>query len=239
MACMHEGHRKRMRERIKSGGLEGLQDHEILEWMLFHTVPRGDVNPLAHRLIDAFGSLSGVLEADAERLMGIQGVGESTALFLSNYLGVYKRYKQSRHHKKVLRFSDMDTVVEHIRDRMLEHKGEYLFALLLDDRLHILCCQAISEGTRGAVGVDVRKLATLCLNRNASFLVLAHNHPSDILLPSYNDVQTTIALRTSMGALGIHLLDHLIIGKDEYVSMAMSEEYSYIFKTQETKSNMP
>ena len=234
MAGMHDGHRNRMRERLKNGGLQGFQDHEILEWMLFHTIPRGDVNPIAHRLIDAFGGLAGVLEADMESLMAVQGVGESTALFLHHYIDVYKRYMQSRHQKE-LRFSNMDSVVDYIRDRIVEHRGEYLFALLLDDRCRILCCKVISEGTHHAVGVDVRGLVTLCLNRNASFLVLAHNHPSDILLPSYNDVQTTLVLRNALDSLGIHLLDHLIIGKDEYVSMAMSEDYSYIFKTKENQ----
>ncbi|MBQ6819514.1 MAG: DNA repair protein RadC [Clostridia bacterium] len=228
MASIHDGHRSRMRKRLKDGGLQGFQEHEILEWMLFHTIPRGDVNPLAHALIRNFGNLAGVLEADVDDLLSVEGVGESTALFLSTYLDVYQRYMLSKENKNV-RMTNMDAIEQHVRLCIRENAKEYLFAVLLDPQFRKLCCSPIAKGGPTSVDVNVRELVALCLRRNATYLVLAHNHPSGILLPSYSDVQTTMSLRDALSPIGVRLLDHLVIGQDDYVSMASSKEYSYIF----------
>ncbi len=229
MGGMHDGHRDRMRQRLKAGGLQGFQDHEILEWMLFCTIPRGDVNPLAHQLIQKFGSLSGVLEASVDSLMTVKGVGESTALFLANYLSVYERYLHDSRKKRNNHFTCLDDIAEYFRVSFIHSTNEELHALLLGPNLHVIREEVLAVGSLRSVNADVRRLAEAGLNAKATYVVLAHNHPSGILLPSERDVSVTIQIAELLKTLEIRLLDHLIIGKEDYLSMARSKETSYIF----------
>ncbi len=229
MSSIHDGHRSRMRNRLHAGGMEGFQDHEILEWLLFHTIPRGDVNPLAHRLIREFGSLSGVLEADKESLKLVEGVGESTALFLSSYLSVYERYLESSRKKKNNRLNNLDEIAEYFRRSFVDSKQEELRVLLLGNTLNIIREDSIAQGSMRAVQMDMRRLVTLCLNSKAVYVVLGHNHPSEILFPSDSDVKVTRTVAELLRGLDLRLLDHLIVGKEGYYSMAQSKETSYIF----------
>ena len=88
---MHEGHRQRMRDRFRTEGLDNFAPHEVLELLLFYARARGDVNPLAHRLLETFGSLRGVLEAPVEHLCTVEGVGEETATLLSMMVPMFRR----------------------------------------------------------------------------------------------------------------------------------------------------
>lgn len=229
MANLHDGHRERMRQRLKVGGMDSFQEHEILEWMLFCTIPRGDVNPLAHELLRAFGSLAGVLEADVNALMTVKGVGENTALFLSNYLSVYQRYLQSSRKKQKSRFTNLDEIADYFRSSFIQSRNEEFRALLLGPKLNLIREEVIARGSLRAVNADVRRLIEAGLTSKAAYIVLAHNHPSEILLPSQRDISVTMVISELLKSLEIRLLDHLIIGKDDYVSMARSQETSYIF----------
>ncbi len=229
MGGVHDGHRERMRRRLKDGGMDGFQEHEILEWMLFHTIPRGDVNPLAHELIRQFGGLSGVLEADTDALMTVKGVGEGTALFLSNYLSVYQQYVYSSRKKKSGRFTNLDDIAEYFRQSFISSSNEELRALLLGSNLNVIREEVIAKGSLRSVNADIRRLTEAGLNAKAPFVVLAHNHPSGILLPSQRDVSVTMRIAEVLNTLEIRLLDHLIIGKEDYLSMARFKDTAYIF----------
>lgn len=229
MSGIHDGHRQRIRDRLKTGGIECFQEHEVLEWLLYCCIPRGDVNPLAHQLINAFGSLAGVLEADCDSLMSVPGIGESTALFISNYLSVYKFYQQSKQKSKSSRFMSLDEMAESFRVRFIGCKEEELHAMLLGSNLTYIRDEVISKGSVGSVQLNMRRLTEACLSSKAMYVVLAHNHPSNILLPSDSDVRTTINVAEVLTRLDVRLLDHLIVGSDDYTSMARSQEYSYIF----------
>lgn len=229
MSSIHDGHRKRMRDRLQKSGLHGFQDHEVLEWLLFYTIPRGDVNPLAHELMKAFGSLSGVLEADFDALMSVDGIGPGTALFLSNLLPLQQRYQNDKSKRKSRRLRNVDEIAEIFRGHLTGKKEEELYVLLLNSRFVPIRCEKVSQGSLRAVGVNMRKLTEMCLASKASYVVLGHNHPSGILFPSDADVKTTIALRSILEPLEIQIIDHLIFGEDDFVSMASSEEYSHIF----------
>ena len=235
MSSIHDGHRKRMRNRLQEGGMNGFQDHEILEWLLFHTIPRGDVNPLAHRLIREFGSLAGVLEADQESLKLVEGVGDGTALFLSQYLSVYERYLESSRKKKNNRLNDLDEIADYFRRSFVDSKQEELRVLLLGNTFNIIREDSIAQGSMRAVQMDMRRLVTLCLNSKAVYVVLGHNHPSGILYPSDSDEKVTRSVAELLRGLDLRLLDHLIVGKEGYYSMAQAKETSYIFydKSQE------
>ena len=229
MKHLHSGHRERIRKRIKEFSLDSLQDHEVLEWLLFHTLPREDVNALAHRLIHHFGSFYGVLEATYEDLLAVDGVGEITAVFLSNLLAVEGRYHQSKQKQNVRKFRDLEDIHSYLKVAFVSMPREELHALFLDKDMHLIRDVAIANGTYAQVEVDLRLLTTHCLNTKAVSVVLAHNHPSDFLLPSSQDVHQTTEVAQLLNRLKVNLLDHVIVGSNDTFSMKSSREYSYLF----------
>ncbi len=229
MEHLHNGHRSRIRERIQAHGLEGLQDHEVLEWLLFHTIPREDVNALAHRLIHKFGSFHGVLEASYEELLSVEGVGGITATFLSEFLNVGKRYQYSKQNQKVRKLRDLNDIVAYLRVVFLTSPQESLHALFLDENMNLIRDEIIAGGAFYQVNVDYRRLAKESLYTNATFVVLAHNHPSEFVFPSAQDINQTAEVASTLSRIRVKLLDHVIVGNDDVFSMKNSKEYSYLF----------
>lgn len=229
MEHLHSGHRGRIRERIRKNGVDSLQDHELLEWLLFHTIPREDVNALAHRLIHQFGSFHGVLEASFQELCSVEGVGEITATFLSECLGVWKRYQTSKEKQKVRRLRNFEDIVAYLRVVFLANPQESLHALFLDENMTLIRDEIIAGGAFYQVDVDFRRLAKESINTNAAYVVLAHNHPSEFLFPSAQDVHQTAEVASVLHRIQVKLFDHIIVGKDDVFSMKNSDEYSYLF----------
>ncbi len=224
---LHAGHRKRVKERVKTNGFEGMAEHEILEWLLFYAIPRGDVNPLAHRLINTFGGLYGVLNAGYESLMAVEGVGDATAQLLSRYTGVYRRYLQSRPTEQ----GDLAELAVRLQERFIDSREEVLVALLLSKNKRLIREMELSRGTLETVPMNLRGLTEACLTACAGYVVLAHNHPSNILLPSASDVSATQCVAEVLSRLEVRLLDHYIVGEDGCYSMAAAKETAYIFQT--------
>lgn len=229
MEHLHSGHRERVRQRIREHGLDSLQDHEVLEWILFHTIPREDVNALAHRLIYHFGSFHGVLEASFDELMFVDGIGKNTATFLSEFVSVTKRYRLSKEKQNLRKLRDLKDIVAYLRVLFATNPQESLHALFLDKEMHLIRHAVIAGGEFYQVKVDLRLLARETLNTNASYVVLAHNHPSEFVFPSAQDVTQTAEVATTLERIQVNLLDHVIVGKDEVFSMKESGEYSYLF----------
>ncbi len=229
MEHLHSGHRERVRQRIREQGVESLQDHEVLEWLLFHTIPREDVNALAHRLIYHFGSFHGVLEASYEELITVDGVGKTTATFLSGFLGIGKRYHLSKEKQNTRRLRDLNDIVAYLRVLFATNPQESLHALFLDENMNLIRHAVIAGGEFFQVKVDLRLLAREALNTNASAVVLAHNHPSEFVFPSAQDVTQTAEVATTLDGIQVKLLDHVIVGTNDVFSMKQSNEYSYLF----------
>lgn len=214
----HDGHRKRMRDRFLRYGLENFDDVNALELLLHFAVPRRDTNVLAHTLLRQFGSLNGVLEATVEELKSVPGVGDNTAALLRLIPAVSKRYM-------VDKFPDTEPVDtptaagRYFLPRFMYETQEVTLALLLDARKHPLSCHELYRGVVNAAEIQTRRLAELCLQRHASAVVLAHNHPSGIASPSREDEETTACLRRALSLLGVELCDHIIVSGCNYVSM--------------------
>ncbi len=229
MNSLHDGHRERMRERIEKSGLDSLQDHEVLEWLLFYTIPRGDVNALAHRLIKEFGSFHDVLDADFQSLLGVPGVGEKTALFLGNLSKINNRYIRSKQNQNVRKFRNLQDVANYVRVAFVNEQEERMHALVLNSEMHLIRDEVVSHGLFSQVPLDLRRLAVCCLNTKATSVVLAHNHPSNILFPSTADIQQTQSVATMLKQLQVSLLDHFIVGTDGVYSLRDSKDTSYLF----------
>lgn len=221
---IHKDHRQRLRNRFLKEGLDNFDELYVLELLLFYSIPRVDTNPIAHRLLDHFGSLTGVLNADAEELEKIDGVGKNTATFLSLITQVSRYYqiKQSEP-GKVLR--SLDQCGNYLVPYFLGREQETVFMLCLDAKCKVISCKKVGEGSVNSANIPVRRVVEMALAANATTVVLAHNHPSGLAIPSAEDIRTTQRVAAALQAVEIELADHIVVSKGDYVSMVQSQYY--------------
>lgn len=218
---VHDGHRKRLRQRFVTEGLDHFSDIQVLELMLFYCIPRQDTNPIAHALLDHFGSLSQVLEAPVEELQKVEGIGENTAIFLRLVTQVGRYYLTDRASKaKVL--PTLESCAQYLQSYFFGRSVETVYLLCLDAKCKMLCCKKISEGDVNSTGLSVRKIVETALSTNASSVVLAHNHPGGLAIPSNADIQTTMRIAAALQAVDVNFIDHILVTDDDYVSLAQS-----------------
>lgn len=220
---MHEGHRARVKKRFLEEGLDSFSDIQALELLLFYVIPRSDTNPIAHALLEHFGSLSQVLEADVEELQKVKGVGESAAVFLTLIPQIGRFYLVDRT-KQATILPTLDSCAQYLLPRFFGRKTETVFLLCLDAKCKLLCCREVGQGGANSTGISIRKIVETAIGVNASTVVLAHNHPSGLAVPSAEDIQTTRQIAQALRAVDIALADHIIVADDDYVSIAMSDE---------------
>ncbi|MDR1891948.1 MAG: DNA repair protein RadC [Oscillospiraceae bacterium] len=226
---IHVNHRKRVKERFLREGLDGFLPHEALELLLYYTNPRGDTNPTAHRLIDEFGGLDGVMDADFDDLLTVNGVGKESALFLKLLPALCRRYYTARY-KEVHRFKSPAEIGEFFRSLFVGETTELVYALYLDNSVKMLRLTQISRGGFSRVSLDVRKIVETAIRVQATGIVLAHNHPKGLALPSQSDAEATRELFLTLQRMDIRLEDHIIAGEDDYVSMRLSQDFHGIFE---------
>jgi len=232
MADEHAGHRQRMRERFSAQGLTGFAPHEVLELILFYAIPRQNVNPLAHRLIEHFGSLHGVLDAPVEELAKVEGVGQSAAVLLSLFSQVSRQLELSRETEN----EAIDNLVKaeaHCKRLLAGLKQEQLYAVCLNGQMKLISDVLIAKGTLSEVPAYPRLVAEAVLRHNAHAVVLCHNHPGGQLAPSPADVETTFALSHLLAGLGVTLADHLIICGNRALSMYAEGFFERVMPGQE------
>ena len=230
MEQLHEGHRQRLRKRFLEEGLDAFQEHEVLELLLFYAIPRRDTNEIAHRLLKRFGSLPQVLEANPADLRQVEGMGDLSASFLSlimaasRYYGVAKAKQSS-----VLR--TIDACGAYLLNYFEGVAKETVYLLCLDAKCKVLGCPWIGEGNVNSASIPIRRVVEMALALNATTVVLAHNHPSGIALPSAEDVATTKRLAVALDAVDIVLADHIVVADDDFISMALSGYYRAVENT--------
>ena len=218
----HNGHRARMRERFKSSPPTTFAPHELLEMLLYHTNARGDTNETAHALIEAFGSIEGVFDADPARLETVYGVGESCALFLSLVGEIAKRYTAEKLSANSVRPTALDAperLAAFLLPRFIGATKELAYALLLDNSLRPLDCFPIGDGTVSGVAISVRTVAERAYTKHAAAVVVAHNHPNGLALPSSEDITLTHRLKEALDLLEIPLLEHFIFSEKSYTPL--------------------
>lgn len=218
---VHDGHRERMRRRFLENDLNGFADHEVLELLLYYAIPQGDVNPLAHELMDRFGSLSGVLSAPVELLTEVKGVGERTAVLLRLSLLIAQRAHLTDMRQELV----LDTrkqVGSYLLELFSLERNEAVYQLCLDGKGKLLTCKRLGEGSVSAVTMDIRKAVQNAILCSASSVILAHNHPSGIALPSQEDLAVTDQLKAALASIGVRLEDHIVVADRDFVSFAES-----------------
>ncbi len=218
---IHKGHRERLKKRFLEGGLDDFTDIQALELLLFYAIPQKDTNPIAHDLLDSFGSLSQVLEASPEELKKVKGISDHAATLLT-LVTQLSRYYQVDCAKQVKCLTTLDDCGEYLVPYFFGRNQETVFLLCLDAKCKVLCCKEVGEGSVNSASISIRKIVETALAANATTVVLAHNHPSGIALPSAEDLETTRRVAAALQAVEINLADHIVVAEGDYVSMAQS-----------------
>ncbi|WP_299899875.1 DNA repair protein RadC [uncultured Ruegeria sp.] len=210
-------HRRRLRERFMAGGSAAMPDYELLELVLFRSIPRQDVKPLARALMDTFGDFNRVLTAPEERLRQIKGVGDTIITDLKILEACAHRMARARVMQRHV-ISGWDALLDYCHTTMAHREIEQFRVFYLDRKNVMIADEEQAKGTVDHVPVYPREVAKRALELNASALILVHNHPSGDPTPSQSDIDMTNRIQDACSALGLTLHDHLIIGKSTELS---------------------
>lgn len=215
---IHDGHRQRMKERFLSEGLDNFSEIQVLEMLLFYAVPRQDTNPIAHALLERFGTLDQVLDAPVSELEKVKGVGHNAAILLSLSTALGRRYHVSRM-KQTRILTSVEECGKYLVPYFFGRRNETVFILCLDAKCKVLGCVEVGEGSVNSAGVPIRRIVENALALNATTVILAHNHPSGLALPSQEDYAATDKVQAALATIGVELADHIIVADGDYVSM--------------------
>ncbi len=227
-SSIHDGHRDRVRDKFRKSEFNSMNPHEILEMLLFYSVPRKDTNEIAHRLIEHFGSLSGVFEASEDELVKVEGVTANSAILIKMILPLYREY--SKDANKAVKLKSPDECGKYFVSRYNLVDREMVMLACFDSANRVVCVEEICEGDASSVSVNLRKIIEIIMKfPKVTAAVIAHNHPYGIALPSREDINATEELKKTFGAMGVNLIDHIIVAEGDYVSMADSSGFSCLF----------
>ena len=220
----HTGHRQRLKEQYLNNGLDGFTDFQVLELLLYFAIPRIDTNPIAHALIDRFGTLDRVMDAPASELMQVEGVGPNAAMLLSLITDA-ARYYQVRRSENTKILTNVNECGRYMLPFFHGKPLETVLLLCLDAKCKVISCRVVGEGSVNSASVPIRRIVEMALTSNATSVVLAHNHPSGIAVPSPEDVVSTRRTAAALAAVDITLVDHIIVADDDFVTLGQSGLY--------------
>jgi len=221
---VHDGHRERLRIRFLEAGLDNFNDIQVLELLLFYCIPRRDTNEIAHALLDRFKTMAQVLDTPVEELKKVPGIGDNAAVFLSLVAATGRYYLVSRANQTTI-LTTIDQCGAYLASYFHGRRNETVYLLCLDAKCKVISCKEVGEGSVNSASVPIRKIVELALAANATSVVLAHNHPSGIAVPSDEDKQTTLRVGAALNMVDVELVDHLVIAEDDFVSMRQSGYY--------------
>ncbi len=226
---VHDKHRIRVREKVFEYGFSQLKDHEVLELLLFYVIPRGDTNKTAHNLIDWFGDLNGVLNADIPELCQVAGVAEKSALMIKTVGEICRRSQKTTVDRRVL-YKTHDDYCKLAISLLVGESKEKVVAFCLNASGRVKSQVVVSEGTENTSFIDTRKIVQAAMGCDATTVVLAHNHPVGSGEPSASDLDATRSLSVTLRKLGVMLADHIIVDEcNEPHSMYANPEIRRIF----------
>lgn len=218
---IHEGHRERLKRRFIEHGLDNFEDHQVLELLLFFSIPRRDTNEVAHKLISTFGSISNVFEAHPKELQKVEGVGENSAILISLISHISRRYLTDKT-KKSFQLKDVKSAADYIKSLFIGCKNEVFYVICLDTQLNVINSTPLFEGTVKEAVVYPRRVVEIVLRYNASSVILAHNHPGGSTNPSADDIRTTQKIVNALSTISVKVNDHFIIAGEKFYSFAQN-----------------
>lgn len=228
---LHAKHRERVRKSFLADGFnENTPEHKILEMLLFYSISRKDTNELAHKLINRFGSLAAVLDAPVSELLKIEGVGENTAALIKLIMPVARVYMNSKNISSQENNYNFSKILDSIVDRYIGLTEETVIMTSFNNAGKILGYDVIGRGDISSVGISMRRIVETVVSRNATSVIISHNHPNGNAIPSGSDIAITEKITEALSNIDVKLIDHLIVADGDYVSMRQSSQFKYIFK---------
>ncbi len=217
----HNNHRDRMRELFRKSGFSEMSQEQILEFILFYSIPRKDTKPIAIRLLDKFRSFSGVIDASEEELSEVEGIGAATAFYLKMFREVFGIYLLEKREKHEGRYS-INKIGSAMQPIFMNAKKEIAILLCLDSSLNIISRVELSQGSYDRIELDAKEIVQNALRFNSTHVILAHNHPGNTAIPSREDIESTLSLQSLLKEQDIVLLDHLIFSDKDFISLYQS-----------------
>ena len=219
-----QGHRERIKEKFLNNGIDGFAEYEILELLLTYCIPRKDTKPIAKELLNKFKSLDNVFKADLDKLSAIDGLGKNSVAFLK-LIGdlpsiIYKDELKNKKliEKETLKISNKDILLKYLRNKIGYEEIEKFYVLYLSSSNEVIEFEENSVGTLDRSSVYPREIYKKIINLNAKSIILAHNHPSDNIIPSKCDIDLTNEIAKGLKNFGALLIEHIIITKNSYFS---------------------
>ncbi|MBQ6936381.1 MAG: RadC family protein [Clostridia bacterium] len=225
---IHAGHRNRVRKKVLDNGFKQLEDHELLELLLFYSIPQGDTNNIAHNLINEFGNLANVFHATTKELMRVNGIGEVSAVQISAVGELCTRTINSEVLKKKS-YKSNEEVIALIKTHFINVTQEKLLIACFDSAMRLKSIGFVGEGDSVSVTSELKHIVSKILDHDPVFVVMAHNHPQGSALPSGADIDATNTLSVLLRKFNIYLYDHVIVNPNSYYSMREDERYTSIF----------
>lgn len=233
---LHIGHRQRLKDKVRRNGLNVLTEHEVLELLLTYSIPLKDTNELAHRLIDNFGDITKVIDADYKDLKKQKGIGEETALFLNILSSFYDRYKMTKNHISNETLDNTQKCVDYFRKN---------YEIKNHEKMHVVCLSKLCKVVKSfeydgkdetEVSVNIRELMDKVVGNNIAGIVIFHTHPHGSVEPSLEDIYTTQKIYNTCRSMDLLLIDHLIFNDTEHYSFGshgdfvrMEQKYYEVF----------
>lgn len=215
---LHDGHRNRLKNRFLNEGLTNFEDHNVLELLLFYSIPRSDTNEIAHELLNKFGSLHGVFEAGMEDLMSVNGISRHSAVLIKMIPELFVVYGRDKV-RDIQKINSSDDAKQFFIPRFYGKVREEVQLVLLDDKMNIIKWVKIYEGSVNSANVPIRKIVEIAIENRATNVIIAHNHPTGLILPSKDDLRATAKVREALALVDVKLLDHVIVSDNKAASL--------------------
>jgi len=218
---VHDGHRARLRQSFLEHGLQSMNDINALELLLFYALPRRDTNETAHLLLERFGSLHGVFSAPVEDLREVDGIGDYAAALIALIPEIMKKSRLSKS-REIRQIRSSTDAGEYLLPFFMNEQDEVVYMLCLDTKRAVICCAELGRGVVNTVDANIRRMVEKALKVKACSVIVSHNHPGGIAIPSREDDIFTRCLYNALETVGIRLEDHIIVADEDYISLADS-----------------
>ncbi len=216
---IHKEHRQRVKKRFLREGLDSFEDHQVLEMLLFYTYSMRDTNEIAHRMINEYGTLHNLFEADTLDISKRCKVTENVAILVSMIPSLARRYFLGKWDKKDIFDSSLKAGNFSIA-LATGRKVESFFLICLNNKRGLIHAEKMFEGTIDETPVYPREIVETALKHQAASVILTHNHPSGILAPSRSDIEATKKIISALETINVEVIDHIIVAGDKYYSFS-------------------
>lgn len=215
----HDGHRQRVKDCFIYEGIDAFSNYQVLEFLLFYAIPHKNTNEMAHLLLDRYGSLSGVFNADYYDLLSVPGIGQHTALLIKLMPALTRRFTRDRW-KERTKLTDIQNAGKFVASLYVGYEYEAFYMVCMDSQSRVIMPVLLGEGTVNEAMIYPRLVMENALRHRAVGVILSHNHPSGSLEPSLADIEITKKLAKALDVINVNVMDHIIVAGDKFVSLS-------------------